>query len=92
MRYNAVFGPDALERFEAVSALLASRIYEAIEGLCANPAELSRPSYFPHPLHFQLFETYLEHDGKRFLLKVFFHFGRGEETLCIDDFVLVDLP
>lgn len=88
MPYSAGYGRDALKRFEALSPILASRVYEAIERLCEAPTSLSRPSSFPHPLHFQLFETRVEHDGDIHLLKVFFHYDQDEQALLIDDFTL----
>lgn len=92
MKYNAVYEADARERFRKLSPPLASKVYEAIAVLCVNPTGLSRPSHFPHPLHFQLFETHFGQDGNRFLLKVFFHYSQDEQSLLIDDFVLMELP
>lgn len=91
MKYNADFEADARERCRKLPPLLASKVYEAIEILCANPTGLSRPSHFPHPLHFQLFETHFGHDGGRYLLKVFFHYSQDEQTLLIDDLVVIEL-
>ena len=91
MKYNDVFARRANEKLRLVPPTLASLIYQAIEQLCASPATLSRRSYFPHPPQFQIFETYLEHDGERLLLKVFFQYGQDEQTLLIDDFVVIGL-
>jgi hypothetical protein len=91
MKYDAVYEADARERFRKLSPLLASKVYDAIDVLCGNPTELSRPSHFPHPLHFQLHETHFEHDGVEFLLKVFFHYSQDERSLLIDDFVAMEL-
>ena len=87
MKYNADFAPPANSKLANMPPVLAWRVYQAIEALCASPTTLSRTSYFPHPPQFQLFETYLEHDGERVLLKVFFQYGQDEQTLLIDDLV-----
>lgn len=91
MKYNVVFARQALEKLRLIPPTLASLIYEAIEQLCTSPATLSHRSYFPHPPQYQILETRLEHDGERRLLKVFFRFAQDEQTLLIDDFVLVSL-
>jgi len=92
MKYNAVFEAEARRRFGKLSAVLASKVQAAIGELCENPTKLSRQSHFPHPLHFQIFDTYIEHDGERILLKVFFQYSQDESSLLIDDFLIIEIP
>jgi hypothetical protein len=88
MSYNADYGPTAKDKLFRLPVTLAWRVGEAIELLCAAPSDHSRPSHFPHPPRFQLFETEIACDGERFRLKVFFQYGQDEQTLWIDDIVL----
>ena len=91
MSYNVVLAPTARDKLMQLPSGVAWRIREAMERLCAAPTSLSHPSGFPHPPTFQLFETRIEADGDEYFLKVFFFYSQDEQSLLIDDFVLMPL-
>jgi hypothetical protein len=91
MSYAAVLRPKAKDKLAQLKIGMAWRIREALAQLCESPTTLSFPSGFPHPPGFQLFETRFAADDADYFLKVFFFYSQDEQSLLIDDFVLVSL-
>jgi hypothetical protein len=91
MSYDVVLRPKAKDKLAQLEIGVAWRIREAFAQLCESPTTLSFPSGFPHPPGFQLFETRLIANDAEYFLKVFFFYSQDEQSLLIDDFVLMPL-
>ena len=83
-----VFTPQADEEFAALQVDVAIAINDFLNQLAANPSALGKPPYFPFRPGGLLAEFQHELPGQTAYVRIFFHFGKGENTLVITGFVV----
>jgi mRNA-degrading endonuclease RelE of RelBE toxin-antitoxin system len=84
MSYRVILTPVAKADIQALPQHLRTVIVERLVQLGDSPASLSRPTVFPYPSGYQLFE-FNEDRGEEFWhhFAVLFRYGQDETTLHI---------
>jgi hypothetical protein len=88
MDYAIVFTPRAAEEFAALPVDLALVIDGFLERLAADPAAHSSKPYFPFRPGGLMSELKQEFPGRTSYVRIFFHFGAGENTLILTGLVV----
>ena len=83
MNYDLVYSAQAQADLARAPAGALDLIEERIRDLAERPASLSRPSAFPYPPGFQIYQFWLSPPFDAFFVTVFFRYSRDETALEI---------
>jgi hypothetical protein len=85
MTYGVEFAPPADEAISSLPPLVASGVLDGIDRLAEDPVRLSRPSHFPYRPGRQMYQFWVEAEGTRWWITVFFRYAQDEERIVILD-------
>jgi hypothetical protein len=85
MRYGVEFTPPADEALSSLPPLVASGVLDGIDHLADNPVGLGRASHFPYRPGRQMYQFWVEAEGTRWWMTVFFRYAQDEERIVILD-------
>jgi hypothetical protein len=74
---------EAAQSLRVLPPPLRTHVYRELQRLASNPAALSRPAAFPHPLDGQLFDTKILLDNTQHFFTVMFRYAADEEHIDI---------
>jgi hypothetical protein len=85
MSYGVEFTPPADKALSALPSLVASGVLDGIDRLAEDPVGLGRPSHFPYRPGRQMYQFWVEAEGTRWWITVFFRYAQDEERIVILD-------
>lgn len=85
MSYSVEFAPPADEVLAQLPPLVASGVLDGIDRLARDPLGLGKPSHFPCRPGRQMYQFWIEAEGTRWWITVFFRYGQDEERIVILD-------
>jgi hypothetical protein len=83
MSYNVAFEDEASEGLLRLPPVIASKVLDQIDMLAADPAALSRPSYFPYLPIGQIYQFWCEDVEHRFWISIFFQYSTDESSIIV---------
>lgn len=91
MSYGVEFTSKADEAFGELAPMVASAVLDHLDDLARDPLNLGRPSHFPYLPGRQLFQFWVETEG-RWWVTVLFRFSADERRIIILDVVASEVP
>lgn len=83
MPYRPRLDEDAAKALLALPSAVRAHVAAEIRHLAQDPASLSRPAAFPHPLNGQLFDTKCAHGTTEYFITLMFRYHADEAHLDI---------
>jgi hypothetical protein len=91
MSYGVEFTPRADEAFDQFPPMVATTVLDRLDDLAKDPVGLGRPSHFPYLPGRQLYQFWVESDG-RWWVTLLFRFSQDEQRLIVLDVFGVQVP
>ena len=85
MSYSVDCAPPADETLAQLPPLVARGVLDGTDWLAQDPLGLGKPSHFPYRPGRQMYQFWIEAEGTRWWITVFFRYGQDEERIVILD-------